>query len=268
MLMNYLSVIWDFNPIFFSIGSIEVRYYGLMWAMTFAVGLWLFAKFIKQEGLPESVLDKIFWYGTLSTIIGARAGHCLFYEPMEYLYNPISILNIREGGLASHGAAIGLLIGLWLFSRSTKLPYIWSLDRIMLVVCIGGAMVRMGNLFNSEIYGVETSLPWGFIFVKSKEIVPKHPTQIYEALCYIAGFVTLYYMFFKKDMGRKYPGLIFGVGLLFIFLSRFFIEYMKNPQVAFELNMSLLMGQWLSVPFVILGIVMIILAVKKNERSR
>ena len=252
-----LAITWNVDPVIFHIGSWGLRYYGLTWALAFGVGLWLFNDFIKREKLSPKLLDSIFWYGALSTIIGARLGHCLFYDPGYFLSHPWEILYIWQGGLASHGAAIGLLTGLWLFSRKNEMPYLWSLDRIMIAVCIGGAFVRLGNLMNSEIYGVETSLPWGFIFVRTGETVPKHPTQLYEALCYIIGFFILLWLYYKKDMARKHPGFIFGVGLIVVFLSRFFIEFVKNPQEAFEESMTLDMGQWLSIPFVIAGVVMI-----------
>ena len=165
--------------------------------------------------------------------------------------------------MASHGAAIGLLIGLWLFSRKNKLPYIWSLDRIMIAVGIGGAVVRLGNLFNSEIFGMATTLPWGFEFVRSHkwvaELAPAavHPTQIYEALCYLITFGILCWLYYGRALGRRRPGVMFGVGLIGIFLTRFFIEFIKLDQEAFEQGMLLNMGQLLSIPFILVGIYMI-----------
>ena len=259
----FLTVMWNFDPVFFRIGSVEIRYYGVMWAVAFAISMWLFINFVKREGYPDKVFDSIFWFGTLSTIIGARLGHCLFYETDYYLSNPVQILNIRQGGLASHGAAIGLLVGLWLFSRRNRMPYLWSLDRIMVAVAISGVFVRMGNLFNSEIYGIETASPWGFVFLRAGETVPKHPTQIYEALCYLATFFVLLWLYYGRDLARRRPGFMFGLGVFLIFVSRFFIEYIKNPQEEFELNMSLLMGQWLSIPFILLGIVMMVWALRR-----
>lgn len=255
-----LSVVWDVNPVFIHIGSFNIMWYGLMWAVAIGLGLALFVNFVKREGLPDKVADSAFWYVTLATIIGSRLGHCLFYEPDYYLLNPIQIFNLRQGGMASHGAAIGMIIGLWLFARKNKLPFVWGLDRVAIAASIGGAFVRLGNLINSEIYGCPTDLPWGFIFVRNGETVPMHPTQIYEALCYLLTFGVLALMYYKFDQGRRHPGILFGVGLIGIFLSRFFIEYVKNPQEDFERGMSLLMGQWLSVPFIILGIVMIVLS--------
>ena len=259
-----LSIVWDFNPVFFRIGDFDIRYYGLMWALAILVGAKLFDNFCKREGLPSKVSESIFIYGTLATIIGARLGHCLFYDTMEYLSRPWTIITgFRDGGMASHGAAIGLDIGLWLFSRKNKLPYIWSLDRIMIAVGIGGAIVRMGNLFNSEIFGTATTLPWGFEFVRSvkwvNEFAPQavHPTQIYEALCYVATFALLAWLYYRRDLARRRPGVLFGIGLLGIFLTRFLIEFIKTEQESFEVGWALDMGQWLSIPFILLGIYMI-----------
>ncbi len=263
-MLHNLVVVWDFDPVLFSIGSFDIRYYGLMWAIALLLGGYMFNSFCKKEGLDQKIADSIFIYGTLATIIGARVGHCLFYEPSYYLAKPWAIITeIRDGGMASHGAAIGLLIGLWLFSRKNKMPYIWSLDRIMIPVGIGGAIVRLGNLFNSEIIGNVTDVPWGFKFVRLYpnlpiEAVPvQHPTQLYEALCYIVTFVILAYMYYAKDMGRRRPGVLFGVGLEGIFLTRFIIEFIKIEQVDFEKGMMLDMGQILSIPFIVLGIYMI-----------
>lgn len=262
---NLLAVVWNFDPTFFYIGSLDIRYYGVLWAGAILVGYLFFMNFVKREGLPEKVADSIFLFGAIATVIGARLGHCFFYEPAYYFSHPLEVLNIRDGGLASHGGAIGLLVGLWLFSRKNKLPYLWSLDRVMVGVGIGGAMIRLGNLLNSEIYGIETDLPWGFIFQRVGETVPKHPTQIYEALCYLILFGILCWMYYKKDSARRYPGLMLGVGLIGIFLSRFFIEFIKEPQVDAENSMSLFIGQWLSIPFIIFGVIMVIYGLKHKQ---
>ena len=257
---------WNFDPVFVTIGSFEIRYYGLMWALAILIGAKFFDNFCKREGLPSRVAESVFLYGTLATVLGARLGHCLFYDPMEYLRQPWTIITgFREGGMASHGAAIGLLIGLWLFSRKNRLPYIWSLDRILIPVGIGGAIVRLGNLFNSEIFGEATDLPWGFRFVRSHTWIERfgaenlavHPTQIYEALCYLATFGLLCWLYYRKDLARRRPGVLFGIGLIGIFLTRFLIEFIKLEQEQFEEGWLLDMGQWLSIPFVVLGIWMI-----------
>lgn len=263
---NFASVIWNVDPIAFSIFGLEIRYYGLFWAAAFIVGLYYFTNFVRREKLPDKLVDSLFWYATILGILGARLGHCLFYEPEVYLAEPLRILNIREGGMASHGAAIGFLLGLSLFAWRNKMPFWWAADRIMIPVAIGGAGVRLGNLMNSEIYGAVTDLPWGFVFVRNGETLPMHPTQIYEALFYVAVFVVLLLLYYKKDAGRKHPALMFGVGLIGIFLSRFFLEFIKNDQVAFEADMTLNMGQLLSIPFIIAGIALVVVGLRSKPQ--
>ncbi len=271
-----MTINWDFDPVFWRITeTFDIRYYGLMWVLAIGIGALLFDRFVKREGLPESVSESIFYYGTFSTVIGSRLGHCLFYEPQQYLADPLSIITgIRDGGMASHGAAVGLLIGLWLFSRCNKLPYLWSLDRIMVAVAIGGAIVRIGNLFNSEIIGCPTDLPWGFVFMRLypqgtpvEQMIARHPTQIYEALCYLITFAVLAWLYFKHDMARRRPGVMFGTGLIGIFLTRFFIEFIKEEQKAFEQGMTLDMGQWLSIPFIVMAVCVIWCALKRPEQQ-
>ena len=258
-----LVVTWDVNPALFHLGSFEVRYYGVLWAVALGISAYIFHHIMIREGLSEKTFDSVFWFGVISTVLGSRLGHCLFYDPGYYLTHPVEILDIRQGGMASHGAAVGLVIGLWLFSRKNKLPYIWSLDRISIVVAISGVAVRLGNLMNSEIYGTVTSLPWGFIFVRDGETLPKHPTQIYEALCYLVLFVILLWMYYKKDLARRRPGVMFGFFLIILFGTRFLIEFIKNPQVDFEQNMVLNMGQLLSIPFIVAGVVILWRALKQ-----
>ena len=258
----FSAITWNVDPTFFTLFGLDIRYYGVLWAVAFMLGIYYFTKFCKHEGLPDKLVDSMFWCATILAIVGARLGHCLFYEPEVYLADPLRILNIREGGMASHGAAIGFLLGLTIFAIANKMPWWWGADRIMIPVAIGGAGVRIGNLMNSEIYGGPTDLPWGFIFQRAGETQPMHPTQIYEALCYILVFLILLWLYFKRDAGRKHPGLMFGVGLIGIFVARFFIEYIKNDQVGFEEGMrsaiGMNMGQLLSIPFVVIGIVLVI----------
>lgn len=260
--MNFLAITWDVNPIFLSLGSFQVAYYGLTWALAFILGIWLFGKMSKREEFDPKMVDSAFIIMFLSTLIGARIGHCLFYEPVHYLQNPLEILNIRQGGLASHGAAIGLLIGIWIFTNKWKVPYIWMLDRIGIVVAIGGACIRMGNLLNSEIYGTETSLPWGFIFVRAGETMPMHPTQIYEALMYMITFAVLAHMYWRTRASER-RGEMFGVFLIMLFGSRFVIESIKQVQETFEQSMTLNMGQILSIPFVVAGVVILAWSLKR-----
>ena len=257
---NLLSIVWDFNPVFVTIGSFEIRYYSLMWAAALLVGAWIFTYFCKKEGRPQSLSDSAFLYIALGTMIGARVGHCLFYEPEYYLLKPWAIITeMRNGGLASHGATIGIIVSIWLCSRKNKVPVMWMTDRLGVIAPISGALIRFGNLFNSEIIGHQTDMPWGFKFMRLHRGLPVeqvpacHPTQLYEALCYILTFLVLWWMYNKTEAPRR-RGLMFGVALIGIFLTRFFIEFVKINQVAFEEGMTLNMGQWLSVPFIIIGV--------------
>lgn len=260
-MITTLAIDWSFDPVAFEIFGIEIRYYGLMWALMILVSAKMFDYFCRREGLPNSVSESIFLYATIGTILGSRIGHCIFYEPEYYLVKPWEIITgIRNGGMASHGAGIGLIIGLWLFSRKNKLPILWSFDRMVVAVGISGVLIRLGNLFNSEIFGHPTNLPWGFRFLDSAHWLrdaaplPCHPTQLYEALCYLATFIILSVMYMRYDIARKMPGVMFGVGLVCIFISRFFIEFIKFEQVDFEQGMLLDMGQWLSIPYILAGV--------------
>jgi len=261
------AINWNVNPEIFRIGNFAVRWYGLLFASGFLFGYLIFYKFFKKEGLTVEILDKLTIYMALGTVIGARLGHCLFYEPDYYLSNPVEILKIWKGGLASHGAAIGILLALYLFVRKYKKSYIWILDRIVVVVALGGALIRLGNLMNSEIYGVETNLPWGFIFIRNHEIVPKHPTQIYEALTYFSVFGLLFWIYLKTK-GQFRDGTLFGLFLILVFGIRFFIEFIKEEQVPFEEGMALNMGQLLSIPFVLLGLGILYFYYRKSKKQK
>ena len=261
-MINLLSVIkWGPDPEIFSIGPIEIRYYSILFVSGFIIGLWLFIKYFKRENLPVNILDSLLYTLLISGTLGARLGHCLFYQPEYYLANPIEIFKIWEGGLASHGGALGILIAIFFWVRKYgpryNFDYVWLLDRLGIATPLAGAMIRIGNLMNSEIYGDVTDLPWGFIFVLRGETLPKHPTQLYEALCYLLLF-GLQMLIWKKWLPKMKRGVFFGIFLIGIFASRFVIEYIKEPQVAFEEGMSLNMGQLLSIPFVLAGIGFII----------
>lgn len=257
------AISWNADPVLFHIGSVEVRWYGLMFAIGFLIGYKIVEKMFKHEGAPERWLGiLLIWLG-IGTVVGARLGHVFFYEWDLYSQDPIKILYIWEGGLASHGGTIGCILCVLLFSVfTTKKSPLWTLDRVVVPIALVGALIRLGNLFNSEIYGHHTDLPWGFIFIRNGETLPSHPTQLYEAACYLALFVLLMWMYWKKD-SEKRPGLLFGVFMTVCFASRFLIEFVKNDQVGFEADMSLNMGQWLSLPFVLLGVVFIVRAMSR-----
>ena len=263
--MIQLFIHWNINPAIFHIGEHEVRWYGLLFAAAFFFGYYVMRKYFRLDNIKEELLDKLSVYIFLGTLIGARLGHCLFYEPSYYFAHPIKFLFVWEGGLASHGASIGILIALYLYARKIKVPFLFIVDRVVIVAALGGFFVRMGNFMNSEIYGTHTSLPWGVIFERNGELLPKHPTQIYEALAYLAIFVFLNY-YFLKHRTKEVNGKIFGIFLILLFVTRFLIEFIKNNQESFESNMSLNMGQWLSIPFILVGLgLLIYLKYSKKE---
>lgn len=265
--MNVMSILWDWDPTLIMIGNLDIRWYGLMWAIAILAAERVCYFTFKREGLPSQTLESAFIWIVLGTFIGARVGHCLFYEPEVYLAEPWRIVtDIRNGGMASHGATIGILLGIWIFVKRNHLPFIWGLDRIAIVAPLSGAIIRLGNLFNSEIVGYPTDLPWGFQFPRCIEdrylesladVPARHPAQLYEALCYLLTFALIMWLYYRKDLGRRRPGFLFGVAMIGIFLTRFFIEFLKERQVEFEESMALDMGQLLSIPFILLGIYMI-----------
>lgn len=279
-MFNLLSVTWDVNPILVQLGPLAIRYYSLLFITGFPLGYWLFIKFYKREGINVDLLEPLLYALLLGTIVGARLGHCLFYEPEYYLKNPVEILKVWHGGLASHGGAIGVLLAIfWYVHRYGKkngFDTMWLLDRLAIAVCFAGCFIRLGNLFNSEIFGGATTLPWGFKFVRSAQWVAEygpgayppdgvgcHPTQIYEALSYLLlGFFLLWIYWKKSD--KVYKGWIFGVFLIVLFGMRFLIEFIKNDQVGFENGMLFNMGQLLSVPFIVAGIIILVWSYRKK----
>ncbi len=362
MSLNY--VIWNVTPQLLDLGKFEIRYYSLLFALGFVMGYIILLRIFQKQGLDAELLDRLTIYMVISTIIGARVGHCLFYEFDYYVQHPLEIILPWRGqigsdfeftgfqGLASHGAAIGILVGIYLFARKTKSSYLWTMDMIVIVTALAGSFIRLGNLMNSEIYGNPTKSNYGFVFThdltrvlteKYKGIIedvhfekinaaplqdlqgipmqinikfsrkvkdenrvrqfgdylladdlsryeydnnvfllhgdslnykvehrdkrlwlsatiggmPRHPSQIYEAASYLFIFLLLLYIFYAFEKRLK-DGFIFGVFLFLVFSSRLFIEFIKENQESFEDSMSLNMGQLLSIPFVIIGLALII----------
>ncbi|OWR77662.1 prolipoprotein diacylglyceryl transferase [Porphyromonas gingivalis] len=269
-------ITWDFDPVLFTLFGHPIVWYGLLFALGLIIlGPWIEKKMWEHEKLDSKWFESLAVYVFVGTIVGARLGHVLFYDPAYYLANPAKVFVTWEGGLASHGGTIGIIIACWLYSRRvTRKSILWVLDRLAVPTGIVAAMIRLGNLTNSEIFGRPTTLPWGFRFIRSEEyrhLVPNmdmgcHPTQIYEALCYLAVFALCMWLYWKRDAARRYSGLIVGVFLTGIFLSRFIIERIKIVQEPWELKLiesvGLNMGQLLSIPFVLAGIWLIIRAVK------
>jgi phosphatidylglycerol---prolipoprotein diacylglyceryl transferase len=264
--MHLLIITWDVNPEIFRIGSFAIRWYGLLFASSFLIGYIIMNKIFKNENINEVVLDRLTVYMAVGTIVGARLGHCLFYEPSYYFSHPLEILMIWHGGLASHGAAVGILTATWLFARKEKKDYTWVLDRIAIVVALSGFFIRMGNLMNSEIYGIETTVPWGFVFLRNGEVAPKHPTQIYEGLAYLAIFILLYRIYWSRK-GEHIQGTLISLICILVFTARFIIEFLKEDQVPFEASMKINMGQILSIPFILLGVAGLYWSIKRNKRA-
>lgn len=265
-LMIVGAITWDFDPEIFSIGSHGVRWYGLMIGLALFAGYLIFKRFLRGDKLTPEMLDSLLYHVAIFAIVGARLGHCLFYEPEYYLNNPLEILKVWKGGLASHGWAIGLLLALWVYYRKTRIPFLWLMDRVVIVVALASAFIRMGNFFNSEIYGLPTDLPWGVIFVRDAlydsatgavlPAVPRHPTQLYEALSYLLIFVVSFVFYRKRHMVVR-DGFMFASFMIAMFCARFLIEFVKNDQVAFEAGLKLNMGQLLSLPFILAGIALL-----------
>ena len=265
---HLLEITWNVKPAIFNIGDKEIRWYALAFIIGFWIGYKIVERMFKQEKVNMAWLDPLLWFTFGGTIIGARLGHCLFYAPQYYLANPVEILKVWEGGLASHGGVLGIIIAIWIFSKYySHRSMLWTFDKLVVPTGLVAALIRLGNLMNSEIFGHPTTLPWGFNFVHSEEWLaigkPCHPTQIYEAICYLLTFALCMWMYFKKDAWKK-EGLIFGVFMICIFVARFFIEFLKLPQEKFEASMTLDMGQWLSIPFILLGIGCIWWATRKR----
>ena len=268
MILDFIT--WNADPVIFSLGPIALRWYGLAFAIGFIVGYNIVAKMFKHEGAPEKWLGVLLTYIVVATIIGSRLGHVFFYQWDYYSQHLDEIFKIWEGGLASHGGTIGNIIAILLFSWIvTKKNPSWTFDKLVVPVALVGGLIRLGNLMNSEIYGGVTDLPWGFVFVRDGQTLPMHPTQIYEALCYFALFGLLMWMYWKKNAQER-PWLITGVLFIGIFLPRFLIEYVKNVQVGKEVEMiaeyGINMGQLLSIPFIIIGVVMVVYAMIKPRQ--
>ena len=267
---DFLAIIWNANPELFHIGGFAVRWYSLLFVSGFILGFFIFQWFFKREKLDPGLLDSLLVTLIVGTIVGARLGHCLFYQPDYYLGSWEGFLEIFmpwKGGLASHGGTIALFIAMWWFAhkygKRQGFDFVWLVDHLSIAVCFAATFIRLGNLFNSEIYGGVTNLPWGFVFVRNEETEPHHPTQLYEALSYlIPGLVLL--AIYKYRSEKTWRGTFIGLFLIGCFGSRFLIEFIKNDQVDFEAGMALNMGQILSIPFVLLGIGFLVYAYKKK----
>jgi prolipoprotein diacylglyceryl transferase len=269
MILHY--IIWNPSPEIFTIPGIDwpVRWYGLMWALAFIASHFFMNRIFRTEGRTDKDLDTLTLYIILGTVIGARLGHCLFYGPWfdeynaagqlvneGYLSHPLNMLKVYEGGLASHGGAIGILTGMLLYCRKTKESWLWLFDRLVVVVPLAAMCIRIGNLINSEIIGTVTDVPWAFVFVQDDNM-PRHPAQLYEAIYCFFLFIFMYRLW-KNKRNTVGPGFMFGMLCVLLFIERFIDEFFKENQSDFEDSMVLNMGQWLSIPFILIGIFMIV----------
>ena len=269
-MFDILAIHWHVNPEIFSIGGFALRWYSILFVSGFIIGWFIFKRFFEKEDIPTTLLDPLLYTLLIATIVGARLGHCLFYQPDYYLGSWKGFLEIFmpwKGGLASHGGAIALILAMWWFSshygKKYDFDFLWIMDHLCIAVAFAGCFIRLGNLFNSEIYGNVTNLPWGFIFELRGETEPKHPTQLYEAGSYLILGLVMIWLYWKK-LDVLHRGFFFGLFLVGCFGMRFLIEFIKEPQVGFEEGMALNMGQLLSIPFVILGVVMLVYAALKK----
>lgn len=288
--MNLLFFTWNADPVIFHLGEHGIRWYGVLLAFGFLLGYILLGRVMKKEKYSQKTIDRFSISVIIGCVVGLRLGHCFFYDPGYYFTHPIEILYIWQGGLASHGGAIGILIALWIFSRRNKMPYFETLDKAVLVVPLAGAFVRIGNFVNSEILGLPTEMPWGVKFLRNWDdldqafiasngqcnandidclanfCIARHPTQLYEALFYITMFVGFWFIY-KKFTPKWKKGTFLGWFLIALFGFRFFIEYTKTEQAEFIWNAPITMGQLLSIPFVIFGILMVIREYRKNNTA-
>jgi prolipoprotein diacylglyceryl transferase len=257
-------IVWDVSSEFFHIGPWPVRWYGLLFALGFLIGVKIMTYIFRMEKKPQADIDPLLMTMVISTFLGARLGHFLFYEPTMFLQNPLRIITPPFAGLASHGGVLGVTIGLWLYSQRTSSQttgqtFLWLIDRVCIPATLAGAFIRLGNLMNSEILGKPTDVPWAFIFLRDHEFshVPRHPTQLYESVSYLIVFAVLFW-YWKTYRKQSAPGMMLGLSLVWVFGLRFVWELFKENQVAFEDSISLNMGQILSIPAVLFGLFLLL----------
>lgn len=260
-------MIWNVDPEIFSLGPLHIRWYGLMFLIGFLLSLKIFKKICKIENKPIHYADELLNHVFMGTLIGARLGHCFFYEPIYYMSHPLEIFAIWNGGLASHGGGLGVFIAVWIFSKKhPDLKIMWLFDRVSPLVAMTGSLIRIGNLLNSEILGKPSQVPWAIIFQKV-DAIPRHPTQIYESLSYLLTAILGGWVY-KKYQHKPPEGLMLGSVIGLIFTFRFIWEFFKENQEPFESNMILNMGQILSLPFIFAGIFLVLRAFKNTNTIR
>ena len=278
---SLLTINWNPDPELFNLfGSFPIRYYGLLWGIGIVLACIIVQRQYRDRKISEDKFTPLFFYCVIGITLGARLGHCIFYDWSYYQNHLIEmILPVKqfpnEGwkwigyrGLASHGGTLGLIIALWLYCRKTKMHYMDVLDMIAVATPICACFIRLANLMNSDIIGKPADIPWAFVF-EQVDMLPRHPAQLYEAIAYFIFFLGMIYLYKKSDHGQKlHRGFFFGLCLTEIFVFRFFVEFLKENQVDFENTMTLNMGQWLSIPFVIIGIYFMLFYGKKTSYKK
>jgi len=277
---NLLFITWDASPEMFTIPGINwpVRWYGLLFACAFLCSQFVMGKIFKVEQRPAKYLDILTIYIVAGTIIGARLGHCLFYSPEYYFTHPLDILKIWEGGLASHGGTLGIIVASWLYCRKTGESLLWLFDRLTIVAALSAVCIRLGNLMNSEIIGIPTKMPWGFKFIRGDQdamlfqahgidaVPARHPAQLYEAVFCLFLFV-FFILLWKYKRNVLPPGFAFGLFCVLLFTERFLTEFLKEVQVDWENKIDLNMGQNLSIPFIVLGVFLMFFSYRKKRKE-
>jgi phosphatidylglycerol---prolipoprotein diacylglyceryl transferase len=275
-MLTYIT--WNASPDLFTIpeflglGPFTIRWYGLLFAAGFLIGQQIMVHIFKKEGKPLEDIDTLTLVMVASTVLGARIGHFLFYEPSLLFTNPLEVILPPYAGLASHGALVGILLGLWLYTRkrqSTGQTFLWLTDRMSILVALAGAFIRFGNLMNSEIVGTVTNVPWAFLFLQNTEFsqYPRHPAQLYEAISSLILFFILLAIW-NRQKAQTPRGKLIGIFLIWIFGLRFVYEFFKENQVSFEDTLPFNMGQFLSIPAVLLGIYLLIQSQKKTPEPQ
>lgn len=255
--------IWSINPNIVEIGSIKVHWYGLFFISSFLIGQIFMGWVFKREGRDDSLVNLYILYMMIGTLVGARLAHCFFYDPSYYIANPVEILHIGKGGLASHGGMMGVILATYIFSLRYKFSFFWLLARLSIPGTLCAIFVRFGNFFNSEILGLPTELPWAVIF-SNVDMIPRHPVQLYEALAYFILLIILFTVY-KKSTPTFATKVLPGIFFLIMFTSRFLIEYFKTKQSTYVLDVPFTTGQLLSIPFIILGLIWLIWALKSSK---
>ncbi|MBR5824944.1 MAG: prolipoprotein diacylglyceryl transferase [Paludibacteraceae bacterium] len=276
--MNLFWIVWSPNPVIFSVGSFTLLWYGVLFALGLVLAGWYVWGRFKEFGIEQRVFENLIIWSFFGIFLGARLGHCLFYEADYFLSHPIEMflpVGVDEmgnyyfsgyHGLASHGAVMGLMLALMLFRWRSKLAILPVMDWMAIATALAGAFIRLGNLMNSEIVGASTDVAWAFVFPEIDDL-PRHPAQLYESLFFFMLFGVGVWLFKRLKYEGVKPGFYLSLQLMVIAGFRFCVEFVKEIQVGFERDMVLNMGQWLSVPLFLLGVVLMICTQKYGENS-